>query len=89
MKRPAIINNGAAVLRKAFRARKVFGTFEKFKVLEIEAFGRTWTIEVISIDVEENHVFAGEEFESKVIQIPINKADSFLRIFNFAAITLI
>ena len=51
MKRPALINNGAAGLRKAFRARKVFGTFEKFKVLEIEAFGRTWTIEVISIDV--------------------------------------
>ena len=36
-------------------------------MLEIEAIGRTWTIEVISIDVEENHVFAGEEFESKVI----------------------
>ena len=32
----------------------------------------------------ESHVFAGEELESKVIQIP----NLFLRIFDFAAITL-
>ena len=32
---------------------------------------------------EESHVFAGEVFESKVIQIPVNKL-----IFEFAAITL-
>ena len=29
MKRPALKNKGVAVLRKAFRARRVFGTFEK------------------------------------------------------------
>ena len=47
--------------------------------------------EVVSINVEEemlfrveSHVFASEEFESKVIQISY----LFLRIFDFAAITL-
>ena len=29
MKRPALQNNQVGVLRMAFRARKVFGTFEK------------------------------------------------------------
>ena len=52
---------------------------------------------MVSIDVEEkmllrveSHVFAGEEFESKrkVIQIPMTKVDLFLRIFDFAQITL-
>ena len=50
---------------------------------------------MVSIDVEqeilfrvESHVFAGEEFQSKVIQIPMTKANLFLRIFDFAAITL-
>ena len=50
---------------------------------------------MVLIDVEEEilfhvegHAFAGEEFESKVIQIPMTKVNLFLIIFDFAAITL-
>ena len=69
----------------------------RFQVIEIEAlsFRKNLTIEMVSNDMEEkilfrveSHVFAGEEVESKVIQIPMTKANLFLRIFDFAAITL-
>ena len=89
-----------SVIMAAKPLRSSFENFEgttphlpRFQVIEIKALSIRKNldhgsgIDRCGIRVE-SHVFAGEEFEGKVIQIPMTKVDLFLRIFDFAAITL-